>query len=246
MESASLTRSDAGGPGAQPPQLKRGAISYLSNIVIGVASTAPGYSLAATIGFIVVIAGMGVHMPAVIVVSFVPMICIAWAYKQMNEVDPDCGTTFSWMSRAMGAGWGWVGGWTVLMADIVVNANQAQIAGSYGFQLFGLNAAANSTLDVTILGVVFIAGLTWICWRGIELSARTQQFLLGFEMVTLIIFAVVALIKVYAGSPRHAMHVRLDWFNPFSVGFGPLVLGLLLGVFLFWGWDSGVSVNEET
>jgi amino acid transporter len=99
---------------------------------------------------------------------------------------------------------------------------------------------------VTILGVIFIAGLTWICWRGIELSARTQQFLLGFEMVTLIIFAVVALIKVYAGSPRHAMHVRLDWFNPFSVGFGPLVLGLLLGVFLFWGWDSGVSVNEET
>jgi amino acid transporter len=246
MESASLTRSDAGGPGAQPPQLKRGAISYLSNIVIGVASTAPGYSLAATIGFIVVIAGMGVHMPAVIVVSFVPMICIAWAYKQMNEVDPDCGTTFSWMSRAMGAGWGWVGGWTVLMADIVVNANQAQIAGSYGFQLFGLHAAANSTTDVTILGVIFIVGLTWICWRGIELSARTQQFLLGFEMVTLIIFAVVALIKVYVNHPAHSIPVKLDWFNPFALSYTSLSLGLLLGVFLYWGWDSGVSVNEET
>ena len=38
-----------------------------------------------------------------------------------------------------------MGGWAVLFADIVVNANQAQIAGSYGFQLFGLNGAANST-----------------------------------------------------------------------------------------------------
>ena len=225
------------------PQLKRGAISYLSNIVIGVASTAPGYSLAATIGFIAVIAGMGSHAPAVIIVSFVPMICIAWAYKYMNNADPDCGTTFSWMSRTLGAGWGWVGGWTVLFADIVVNANQAQIAGSYGFQLFGLTA---STAEIIILGVAFIVILTWICWRGIELSARTQQFLLGFEMVTLIIFAVVALIKVYANHPKHSMTVSLDWFNPFSVGITPLSLGLLLGVFLYWGWDSGVSVNEET
>ncbi len=229
-----------------PPQLKRGAIGYVSNLVIGVAATAPAYSLAATLGFIALIAGMGPHLPAVIIVSFVPMVCIALAYKYLNNADPDCGTTFSWISRALGAGWGWVAGWAVLFADIVVNANQAQIAGSYGFQLFGLNAASNSTVDVTILGVVFIIVLTWICWKGIELSARTQQFLLGFEMVTLIIFSVVALAKVYLGSPKHAMHVRLDWFNPFNVGFGPLVLGLLLGVFLYWGWDAGVSVNEET
>ncbi len=228
------------------PELKLGAISYVSNLVIGVASTAPGYSLAATVGFIAIISGIGTHAPAVIIVSFLPMLCIALAYKYMNEVDPDCGTTFSWMARAMGAGWGWIGGWAVLMADIVVNANQAQIAGTYGFRLFGLTGAAGSLVDVTILGVVFILLLTWICWRGIELSARTQQFLLGFEMATLIVFGVVALIKAYADSPTHSMHVSLDWFNPFALGFGPLVQGMLLGVFLYWGWDSGVSVNEET
>jgi amino acid transporter len=246
MEATSVTGQVPAGATKPRPELKRGAISYLSNLVIGVASTAPGYSLAATIGFIAVISGMGTHTPAVIIVAFVPMICIAWAYKYMNNADPDCGTTFSWMSRAMGAGWGWVGGFAVLFADIVVNANQAQIAGIYGFKLFGLSGAAASTVDVTILGVVFIALLTWICWRGIELSARTQQFLLGFEMVTLIVFAVVALIKVYANHPKGSIPVKLDWFNPFAVGFGPLVLGLLLGVFLYWGWDSGVSVNEET
>jgi amino acid transporter len=246
MEASSFTPPVVTGQPASRPELKRGAISYVSNLVIGVASTAPGYSLAATIGFIAAIAGMTTHTPAVIIVSFLPMVCIAWAYKYMNNADPDCGTTFSWMSRAMGAGWGWVGGWAVLFADIVVNANQAQIAGSYGFQLFGLDTAANTTLYVTILGVIFIAVLTWICWRGIELSARTQQFLLGFEMVTLIIFSVVALVKVYANHPAGSIPVKLDWFNPFAVGITPLTLGLLLGVFLYWGWDSGVSVNEET
>src|SRR5947209_3029967 len=245
MEAASATAVPSA-PGGTRPQLKHNAISYLSNLVIGVASTAPGYSLAAVIGFIVAVGGIGTHMPAVIVVSFLPMFCIAVAYRNMNRADPDCGTTFSWMTRSMGAGWGWVGGWAVIYADIVVNANQAQIAGTYGFKLFNLNGAANSKLDVMILGVVFIVVLTWVCWRGIELSARTQQLLLGFELVTLLIFAIVALVKVYTGHHHGSGHVRLDWFNPFSVGFTPLLDGLLLGVFLFWGWDSGVSINEET
>lgn len=246
MEATSISAPEASGASVATPQLKRNAVSYLSNIVIGVASTAPGYSLAATVGFMVGIGGIGTHNPAVVIVSFIPMLFIAMAYKAMNAVDPDCGTTFSWISRAMGPRIGFVIGWLIIVSDIVVNANQAQIAGSYGFQLFGLNAAANSTIDVIILGGVFIILLTWICWKGIELSARTQQLLLGFEMTTLVIFAVVALIKTYTSSPAHAMHVGISWFNPFAVGFGPLVSGMLLGVFLYWGWDTGVSVNEES
>jgi amino acid transporter len=246
MEATSITPTAAGGEGAKRPQLKKGAISYISNIVIGVASTAPAYSLAATVGFLVLTSGVITHSPAVIIVSFIPMVCIAWAYKYMNEVDPDCGTSFSWVTRAMGPSIGWVIGWTVIFSDIVVNANQAQIAGSYGFLLFGLHGAANSTLAVTILGVFFIAVLTWICWKGIELSARTQQILLGFEMTALIIFSVVALLKVYISSPAHSLHVQLDWFNPFSMSAGALVEGMLLGVFLYWGWDTATSVNEES
>lgn len=246
MEATSIPTPAAAGQPKPRPELKKGAISYISNVVIGVASTAPGYSLAATVGFMVAVGGIGVHNPAVVIVSFIPMLFIAWAYQYMNEVDPDCGTSFSWISRAISPEFGLIIGWIVIVSDIVVNANQAQIAGSYGFQLFGRDGMANSTFDVIVLGGLFIILLTWICWRGIELSARTQQILLGFEMTTLIIFAVVALVKTYADSPKHSMHVTLNWFNPFSVSIGALISGMLLGVFLYWGWDTGVSVNEES
>jgi hypothetical protein len=45
-------RPDAGRDHAREGDkgLKAGALGYLSNLVIGVASTAPGYSLAATLG----------------------------------------------------------------------------------------------------------------------------------------------------------------------------------------------------
>ena len=88
--------------------------------------------------------------------------------------------------------------------------------------------------------------MTWICYRGIELSARIQQGLLAAEVLILAAFAIVALVKVYSNNPAHSLHVSLDWFNPFAIGIGPLADGLLLGLFIYWGWDSGVSVNEET
>ncbi|MGD0198079.1 MAG: APC family permease [Solirubrobacteraceae bacterium] len=226
--------------------LQRNAISAISSMVIGVASTAPGFAIAVTLGFVVATAGMGPHAPAVMLVGFIPMFCIALAYRAMNRADPDCGTSFAWTTRAFGPTIGWVSGWAILMAEIVVNANQAEFAGVYGFQLFGLNALANNLVAVTVLGVLFIAVLTWICYLGIQPSARTQRLLLGLELFTLVLFSVVALIKVYTGNVAHSALPTIGWFNPFAVGFTPLLLGVLLAVFLYWGWDAGVSVNEET
>src|SRR5215211_3286182 len=119
--------------------LKRNAIGYASSVVIGVASTAPGYSLAAVLGVIVAIGGVGVHAPGVLVVSFIPMLLVALAYKHLNKADPDAGTTFSWATRAFGPLTGWLGGCAIIVADVIVMANLAQIAGQYTFLLIGVD-----------------------------------------------------------------------------------------------------------
>ncbi len=227
--------------------LRKGAISFISSVVIGVASTAPGYSLAATLGLIV--AAVGFQAPAVLWVAFLPMLCISSAYLYMNRTDPDCGTTFAWVTKAMGPWAGWLGGWAIIVADIVVMANLAQIAGLYSFTLFGWESAAASTAAVTAVGVAWIVVMTAITTIGIELSARTQWYLLGAEVVTLALFAVVALVRVYTGDAlAGSEHVALSWFSPFAIdgGTAALTTGVLLAVFIYWGWDSAVSVNEET
>ena len=227
--------------------LKRDAIGYLSNLVIGVASTAPAYSLAATLGFIVAVPAMGFHAPAVLLVSFIPILLIAFAYKYLNRADPDCGTTFAWATRAMGPWVGWINGWAIFVADVIVMASLSVIASTYTYLLFGWDGGANSTFWILVGSAVWIALMTFICWRGIELSARVQQFLLAAEILILAAFAIVALIKVYGNSPpASSVHPSLSWFNPFALCFTPLVDGMLLGIFIYWGWDSGVAVNEET
>ena len=228
--------------------LKRDAIGFVSSVVIGVASTAPGYSLAASLGFIAAVVGIGLQSPAILLVAFIPMAMIAAAYYYLNRADPDCGTTFSWVGKALGPWAGWIGGWAIIVADIIVMANLAQIAGKYTFLLFDWDSAANSTAAVTALGVLWIVLMTAICYIGIELSARTQVVLLSFEIVTLALFAIVALVKVAAGdAAATSVDPSISWLNPFAVGsFSALTSGVLIAIFIYWGWDSAVTVNEET
>jgi len=226
--------------------LKKDAIGYLSNVVIGVASTAPAYSLAVTLGFIAADEGIGTHAPGVLIASFVPMLLVALAYRYLNRADPDSGTTFAWTTRAFGPGMGWLNGWAIFLADVLVMASLGDIAAIYTFKLFGWHWAEHHKGAALGGTVIWILVMTWICYRGIELSARVQQLLLSFEVVMLVIFATVALVTVYSGHPAHSVEPRADWFNPFTVPFHDLVVAMLLGIFIYWGWDSGVAVNEES
>ncbi len=248
MASASVAASSSPEPsGVMDKGLKKSAIGYLSNIVIGVASTAPAYSLAATLGFIVAVKGVGVHAPAVMLVAFIPMLLVASAYKYFNRADPDAGTTFAWTTRAFGPSTGWLNGWAIFLADVIVMASLADIAAIYTFKLFGFTELGESKAAIIVAAVLWIAIMTWICYRGIELSARIQQVLLGAEVFILGLFAVVAFVKVYGSHPpAGSIKPSLSWINPFAMNFADLVVALLLAVFIYWGWDSGVAVNEES
>jgi amino acid transporter len=250
LESAAVPSEGPAVPSAPVPStgekgLKANAIGFVSSVVIGVASTAPGYSLAATLGFVA--AAVGIGSPAILLVSFIPMFLVAGAYYYMNKADPDCGTSFSWVALGMGPHLGWLVGWVIIVTDIVVMANLAQIAGLYSFLLVGWHSAAASTVAVTAVGVVWIAIMTAIVVIGIELSARTQVGLLAAEIFTLALFSIVALIKVYAGSAAAgAVHPSLSWINPFALSPSEISAGMLLAVFIYWGWDTTATVNEET
>ena len=214
--------------------LKAGALGFLSSVVIGVASTAPAYSLAATLGAVTAVAGIGFQAPIIMVLAFVPMLFVALGFKYLNQADPDCGTTFTWCARAFGPITGWLGGWGLIFADVLVMASLSQIAGSYTFDLFGWTSAANSKLWVGVAGVIWIVLMGLICYVGIEASARTQWGLLGAEIVILVLFSAVALIKVWTGHAPGSVNPSWSWLNPFDItSFGAMSSGLLLAIFIY-------------
>jgi len=227
--------------------LKSGALGLVSSVVMGVASTAPAYSLAATLFFVIGLVAL--KAPSVAVLAFIPMLLCSIGYSEMNKADPDCGTTFTWATRAFGPKTGWAGGWAIVAADILVMASLAQVAGQYVFLLFGANGIGQDATSgwVLLVGIAWIVAMSYICYRGIEVSAWLQRILLTVELAMLLVLSIVALIRVYNGHhPAGSLHPSLGWLWPSGLTFSEFVGGIILMLFIYWGWDTAVSVNEET
>ena len=63
------------------------------------------------------------------------MFFIAAAFYYMNRADQDCGTTFSWVTRALGPWPGWMGGWAICTTGILVVGSLADVAARYFYVL---------------------------------------------------------------------------------------------------------------
>lgn len=232
-----------GGPLAKG--LRAGAVGVTAATVIGAASTAPAYSLASTLGPLGGTTGM--LSPLVLAVAALPMLLIAVAFRELNKVEPDCGTSFAWVSRAFGPRLGWLAGWGVIVPCILVMANLAQVAAIYTFSTFGADNLASSRWAQAALGVAYLVVLTWLCYRGIRTTARMQAGLLVIEVGLLLALAAVALWRVATGDlPDGGPGFSADLLDVSSLTTGTLTAGFMLAVFVYWGWDSAVAVNEES
>jgi amino acid transporter len=237
-------------PREQPLEkgLKAGALGLISTTVIATASVAPAYSIAATLVFVV--GAVTLQAPAVAVLAFVPMLLTSIGYSELNKADPDCGTTFTWATRAFGPKTGWFGGWAIVAADVLVMASLAQVASQYVFLEFNAKGiGSNATSGWVLLGgVIWIILMTIICYVGIEVSANFQKLLLTIELGMLVVLSVVALVKVGSGhAPPGHLTPSFSWLNPFKISsFSAFASGIILMVFIYWGWDTAVAVNEET
>lgn len=233
-----LSRSDGKG-------LAAGTLGLWGSTVIGLASTAPVYSLVATLGFVVL--AVGAQAPIAFIIAFIPMLFIAFAYRELNRAVPDCGTAFTWGTKAFGPWVGWMGGWGVAVAGMVVLANLAQIAGIYFWALIGDGSGADNVPLVTATGVVFIAAMTWVSWRGVEIGERIQNLLLAIQYAALALFVVVALVQFFTGTAPNPTPFDWSWMNPLAFGdWHGFTEAVLLALFIYWGWDTCLALNEET
>ena len=245
--------------------LSRNSLGVFGSVVLGISSVAPAYTLSATIGILVTQAGYKTAL--VIIAGFLPMFFAAYAYRELNKVVPDCGTSFTWTSKAFGPYVGWIGGWAAILATAIVLSNLAGVAVEFFYQLLGdifhspslgslwENHAINIATCLTFLGIA-----TWVSYRGITTTEKVQFILVGFQLTMLLVFSVVAVVKATSGDgfswktavtatpdlPIPAEHLANLWFSPAGLTLSAFIAGLSGSIFAFWGWDTCLTVNEES
>lgn len=248
-----MTAQDAGtAAGTVSKGLAEGKVGTLSGAMLGISCVAPGYTLTASIG--VIVAAVGLKMPAIFIAGFIPMFLTAYAYRELNSRTPDCGASFTWSTKAFGPYVGWMCGWGMVVASIIVLSNLAAIAVEFFYLLIArvfnqpgiADLAGNKPVNI-ITTLVFIALATLIASRGITTSERVQYVLVIFQLVVLVAFAVTAFVHVGRGDAPAGLSFDLDWFNPFTgLTMAVFAIGLTGSIFAFWGWDTCLTLGEES
>src|SRR6188472_628769 len=221
--------------------LNEGAVGLFGGTILGISSVAPAYALTATVGILV--AEAGAKMPVIIIAGFLPMFFAAYAYRELNKVAPDCGTSFTWTTKAFGPYVGWLGGWAAVLATVIVLSNLAGVAVQFFYQLLGnvtgseyIGTLWENRLINVITCLVFLAIATAVAYRGITTTEHVQFILVGFQMVVLVVFAVMALAK--SGSSETGTSFTLNWFSPAGLTMSAFIAGLSGSIFAIWGSDT--------
>ncbi len=227
---------------APAARLEPNAIGVAQDTVIGMASAAPGVSVGLTLA--VLAATTAYAGGLVIVVTAVPMLIIANAYRRLNLWTANCGASFEWVGRSISPYLGFLTGWVMIAAYITGAVSGVEVIGPNVLAVISAQHPGGPWADIGIATVITLVMLV-IAIVGIRLTARTQVAMAAAEYAILAGFAITGLVLVLRHAPG-TFPLTARWFSPAGIGgHGSLAAGLLIAVYIFSGWDGTLYVNEE-
>lgn len=223
--------------------LRKGSVPLVAAVAIGLAATAPAYSLTGALGWGALESGY--QLPIVFVISVIPMFFVALAYKHLTTVAPDSGTVFTWGTMSIGPHAGWIGGWGLFLSSTLAGVGAAEVTVNAVVTVTGLEDPP--TMLRAAIGSVFILLTTWVVARGAEESSRTTLILTIIQYGGLILFTAILVAAVFGGGAAPtAEPFSWEWLNPLAIdGYEAMLGGFLVALFIFWGFDASLSMSEE-
>jgi amino acid transporter len=221
--------------------LEPDAIGVAQDTIIGMASSAPAAVVAISLAALAAAAAYGGG--PVLLISAIPMLIIANAYRRLNMWNANAGASFEWVGRAINPYLGFLTGWLMIVGFVVGTLSGVVILGPSVLAVFTNSAASTwpNVLIATAVGVV----MTVIAVVGIRITARVQVVMAVVEYAILVGMSIWGLFYVLGHHPG-TYHITSGWFSLSGVGGqGSIVGGFLIAVFAYSGWDGSIYVNEE-
>ena len=231
----------APGDVVRPARLASDALGMAQDTVIGMATSGPAVSVGLTLATLAAASAYAGGL--VLILTAIPMLIIANAYRRLNKWNANCGASFEWVGRAINPYLGFLTGWLMICGTLIGTLSPVIVLGPSVLSVFGASAASTwpDVLIATGVGAVMLA----IAVAGIRLTARTQVAMGLVEYLILIGFAIAGLVAVLRHHPG-TVAVTRGWFSLHGMGGrGGLAAGFLLAVFIYTGWDGALYVNEE-
>lgn len=220
--------------------LRANSLSFIESIVMGVAGSAPGYTIAVTTAALIGTAGL--LSPGSLIIFAIPMLGIAVAYKALTRRMANAGAAYEWTSRVFGKFLGFFSGWALLVAAMVF-----MVTGSLPIATSTLNfvapALTKSVVATTAVATVWFLLIAFVLIAGIKLTSKIQMVMSTIELVILAVVAIAAFVHV--GLHGAANPFSWSWFGFHYTAAGFAATALVV-IFFYWGWDVTANLAEET
>ncbi len=236
----SVSVADAGSVTVEENRLRRGAISLPDTIAQSVTVMAPALS-AAFISYLAAIKAGGAT-PLAFLLATGSCLVVGCVVSEFALRFPSAGSLYTYTVNGLGSFWGFVVGCSYLFGGVL-----AGVAVLAGFAV--LTSQLMGNLDAPALlqewSPWYAVGLVLyflLSYFGIVFSTRTQLVFTAATMATLLLLAAIIIGK--GGAHGNT----LDAFRPGAAGVSwPLIVGgLAFGIFSFLGFETGVSLAEES
>ena len=220
--------------------LKADSLSFFESLVMGVAGSAPGYTIAVTTG--VLLASAGTLAPSALVIFAVPVLGIAFAYRALNKQAVSAGAAYQWTTAAFGKFLGFFSGWALLIAALVFMVTGSIPAATASLNFIDPALTGNVILTASVASLWFVV-VALVLIMGIEITSKVQVAMTSIELVILTFVLVAAFVHVIHHGAANIF--SWSWF-----GFGytrqSFAASALVTVFFYWGWDVTANLSEET
>lgn len=222
-------------------KLEPDAIGVTQDTVIGMASSAPAGTIAATLAALAAATAYG--SGPVLILTAIPMIIIANCYRRLNLWSANCGASFEWVGRSINPYLGFMTGWLMVIGYIIGTVAEVVVLGPSVLAVFGsssTNSWAYIGVDTGLCLVMLVIAVI-----GIKITARTQIGMAAIEYIIIIGFSIAGLVLVLGHHPG-TFPITKGWFSLTGIGGkGSLAAGLLIAVYAYSLWDGTLYVNEE-
>ena len=179
------------------------------------------------------------HVVTAILVAMVAMLFTAVSYGRMARVYPAAGSAYTYVSREIHPGWGYLTGWSITM-DYLLNPLICTI--------WCAKAAANfpylSAVPYPLLALFFALLFTMLNLRGIETSARINQWM-GIGLGSIVVVFVIYAVRYVMAHDHSAASLLLPFYDPKTFSLPALSTGSAIAVLTYIGFDSVSTLSEE-
>ena len=220
--------------------LRHGVLGLFDSVIMGIAGSAPGYSIAgtATVLFVTVLYGGA----AALLYCGICMFGIVFAFSYLSRDDSHAGAAYSWVRRAIHPVLGYLSGWALVVSALLFMVIATFPAGGSVINIF--TSSVPSKFVTTVIGAVFFLLMVAAVAAGVTVTVKVQIIMSTIEVGLLVLFAALALFHAH-----HVTSFSWSWFS-WSVfhhkGSGTFAAGALIAAFFYWGWDVTANLNEET